>query len=62
MKIRTFGWMQNPSDFAKLKKTVQVFDPGSEQYKELREHIVRDVIYFNDDKEHFQNKLDKKNC
>lgn len=60
MKIRTFGWMQNPSDFAKLKKTVQVFDPGSEQYKELREHIVRDVIYFNDDKEHFQNKLDKK--
>ena len=33
MAFRTFGWVQNPSDFTKLKKTVQVFDPQSKQYE-----------------------------
>lgn len=60
MKFRTFGWIQNPSDFTKLKKTVQVFDPESNQYKELANHIIDDVIYFKNDKEHLQKKLDNK--
>ena len=34
MAFRTFGWVQNPSDFTKLKKTVQVFDPQSKQYED----------------------------
>ncbi|NUG66644.1 restriction endonuclease [Lactobacillus mellis] len=59
MKFRTFGWVQNPSDFTKLKKTVQVFDPKSDQYKELTNHIVKNVIYFNSDRKKLQKKLDK---
>ena len=60
MKFRTFGWIQNPSDFTKLKKTVQVFDPESNQYKELASHIVKEIIYFKNDKKHLQKKLDNK--
>ena len=25
MTIRSFGWVQNPSDFKKLKQTVEIF-------------------------------------
>lgn len=60
MVYRTFGWVQNPSDFKKLKKTVQVFDPSSDHYRWLRNHIVNEVIYFAEDKNHFQDQLD--NC
>ncbi|WP_260511794.1 restriction endonuclease FokI recognition domain-containing protein [Lactobacillus paragasseri] len=41
MVFRTFGWVQNPSDFTKLKKTVQVFDPQSNQYEELDKQIIK---------------------
>ena len=51
MAFRTFGWVQNPSDFTKLKKTVQVFDPQSKQYEELDKHTINNVIYFDSDKE-----------
>lgn len=60
MKFRTFGWVQNPSDFEKLKKTVQVFDTESIQYKELKNSLVKNVIYFDDDKKYFQEKLENK--
>lgn len=59
---RTFGWVQNPSDFKKLKKTVQVFDPSSEHYQQLQKHIISDVIYFAEDKNHFQDQLDNRVC
>lgn len=60
MAFRTFGWVQNPSDFTKLKKTVQVFDPQSKQYEELDNHIIKNVIYFDRDKERLQDELDNK--
>lgn len=59
-KYRTFGWIQNPSDFSKLKKAVQIFDPKSEQYKRLSNHTIRQVIYSKEDQEYFQNKLAEK--
>lgn len=59
-KYRTFGWIQNPSDFSKLKKTVEVFDSDSEQYKNLVDHVIRNVIYETIDKKRFQNELDNK--
>lgn len=62
MPYRTFGWVQNPSDFNKLKKTVQVFDNKSKHYSDLRDHIVKDVIYFQDDRESFQKELDLGVC
>ena len=60
MVFRTFGWVQNPSDFTKLKKTVQVFDPQSNQYEELDKQIIKNVIYFDKDKKRLQDKLDNK--
>lgn len=47
MKLRAFGWVQNPSNLKTLKKVVQVFDSNSVQYKALRDGVVDDqIIYF----------------
>ena len=62
VKYRTFGWVQNPSNFDNLKKTVQVFDPTSNHYKNLQDHIVNEVIYFPEDKNKFQDALDDHVC
>ena len=35
MANRTFGWIQNPSDFSKLKNVVALFCRSSNIYKEL---------------------------
>lgn len=49
MKLRAFGWIQNPSNLLTLKKVVQVFDPESAQYKDLRDSIVNNqIIYFDE--------------
>lgn len=53
MNSRAFGWIQNPSDFKKLKLVVQVFDSESEHYKNLREKIIPDVMFFESDKKRF---------
>lgn len=45
MPYRTFGWVQNPSSFKKLKKVVQIFDINSEHYAALRDHVLN-LIYF----------------
>lgn len=50
MNSRVFGWIQNPSDFKKLKLVVQVFDSNSQHYSNLRDKIVPNVIYFESDK------------
>lgn len=44
MATRTFGWIQNPSDFKKLKLTVQVFDKNSKHYDQLKTRLVPDLI------------------
>lgn len=59
MKIRAFGWIQNPSDFSKLKLVVQVFDVESDHYRNLREEIISNVIYFQEDKERLLNLLNR---
>ena len=53
MNSRAFGWIQNPSDFKKLKLVVQVFDAESAHYQNLRDNIIPDVIYFDSDKRKF---------
>ena len=40
MEIRTFGWIQNPSDLNKLKLTVNTFDCDSEHYQKLLNVII----------------------
>lgn len=57
MNSRAFGWIQNPSDFQKLKLVVQVFDSESQHYANLRDTIVPDVIYFKSDRRRFVNYL-----
>lgn len=41
---RTYGWIQNPSDFQKLKTTVQIFDNESKHYKNLKENLIKNTI------------------
>lgn len=58
MKVRTYGWVQNPSDFDNLKLVIQIFDSDSDHYKKLRDRTVQEVIYFSEEKNSLQNKLD----
>ena len=44
VSYRSVGWVQNPSDFNKLKLVVQVFDSQSLQYKKLRDDLVPRLI------------------
>lgn len=58
MKVRSFGWVQNPSDFNKLKKTVEIFDSNSKQYQLLKKELVKQKLYhFKDIQESLQAKL-----
>lgn len=57
MAIRSFGWVQNPSDFNKLKKTVEIFDCNSEQYNLLKYKLVAENLYHF---KHIQESLQKK--
>ncbi|CAC7975167.1 restriction endonuclease FokI, recognition domain protein [Staphylococcus aureus] len=60
MKYRSFGWIQNPSDFNKLKKTVEIFDCNSKQYSLLKEGLVgKNLNNFKDIQKNLQSKLDK---
>lgn len=55
---RTYGWVQNPSNFGTLKLVVQIFDPSSQHYAELKNSRVRDLIPFKEISEKLQAKLD----
>ncbi len=50
---RTFGWIQNPSDFSKLKKLVQVFDHTSSVHKNLKNNIIPKIINKDDGRDRF---------
>src|SRR5699024_6013759 len=55
---RTFGWVQNPSDFKKLKKTVQIFNSDSLHYQSLRDNLIKErIIHFEEIANSLQNKL-----
>lgn len=60
MAIRSFGWVQNPSNFNKLKKTVEIFEHNSRQYSLLKETLVEEKLYnFKNIQNSLQSKLDK---
>lgn len=61
MQVRTYGWVQNPSDFNKLKLVVQIFDSESAHYRSLKDSTIREVIHFEEIKAALQNKFDH-NC
>ena len=42
--FRTFGWVQDPSDFESLIKVVSIFDNESETYKELINGKIEKLI------------------
>lgn len=44
MISRTYGWVQNPSDFNKLKLVIQIFDSNSEHYKNLKNNLIPKYI------------------
>ncbi|MCL2078832.1 MAG: hypothetical protein FWH17_03200 [Oscillospiraceae bacterium] len=43
-KTRTFGWVQNPSNFRSLCNVVAVFDQSSTMHNELRNKIIPDLV------------------
>ncbi len=46
MYKRTYGWIQNPSNFDNLKLVVQIFDPTSVHYAKLENILVPQLIPF----------------
>lgn len=41
---RTFGWVQNPSNFDSLKKVVSIFDNTSKTYIELKDKKIKKLV------------------
>lgn len=62
MVSRTYGWVQNPSDFKKLKLTVQIFDNQSNHYKTLRDKLIPEYIHFDNIRKSLLNKLTNNEC
>lgn len=60
IQIRTFGWVQNPSDFDKLKKVVQVFDHTSDFHNELKTKIIPRLVEDRDGKDELISALSRK--
>lgn len=51
--FRTFGWVQDPSDFESLIKVVSIFDNKSETHKELVNEKIDRLIEERDGKSYF---------
>lgn len=60
IKVRTFGWIQDPGSFKNLKRTVQVFDIESELYNELRYNIIPKIDNLDEIKQTLINALDER--
>ena len=54
---RTYGWVQNPSNFDNLKRVVQIFDPSSAHYSKLLNVLIPELIPFKDLRSQFIEKL-----
>lgn len=59
ISVRTFGWVQNPSDFKKLKKVVQVFDSKSATHNNLKTNRITQLIAESDGRAYFIKELNK---
>lgn len=57
--IRTFGWIQNPGDFNKLKKVVQVFDHTADTHVDLKTNRIPSMIEERDGRDHFMEELNR---
>lgn len=57
--FRTFGWVQDPSDFESLIKVVSIFDNKSETHKELVNEKIDRLIEERDGKSHFLEVLNR---
>lgn len=55
--IRTFGWVQNPSNFESLKKVVAIFDNTSNTYIELRDRKIKKLVEERDGQKELINAL-----
>lgn len=55
--IRTFGWVQNPSNFESLKKVVSIFDNSSKTHNELKNKELVKLIEERDGQERLINAL-----
>lgn len=60
IKIRTFGWVQNPSNFKKLKKVVQIFDNTSSVHENLKNKRIIELVEVRDGRNEFIRELNKK--
>lgn len=49
--FRTFGWVQDSSDFDALYKVVSIFNENSDTYKELVEYKINELVEERDGKE-----------
>ena len=49
--FRTFGWVQDPSDFDALYKVVSIFNESSQTYKELVTNKINELIEERDGRE-----------
>lgn len=58
--FRTFGWVQDPSDFKSLFKVVSIFDDESETYNNLVNGRINDLVEERDGKSHFLEELKRK--
>lgn len=58
--FRTFGWVQDPSDFESLFKVVSIFDEESETHKELLNNRISFLIEERDGRNYFIEELKKK--
>lgn len=55
--IRTFGWVQNPSNFESLKKVVAIFDNTSKTYNELKDKKIKELVEERDGQKELLNAL-----
>ena len=49
--FRTFGWVQDPSDFDALHKVVSIFNESSKVYKELTNRKIKELVEERDGRE-----------
>lgn len=55
--FRTFGWVQDPSDFSALYNVVSIFNKDSQIYKDLLSTKINELIEKRDGKERILNSL-----
>ena len=58
--FRTFGWVQDPSDFDSLHKVVSIFNEGSQVYEELVTSKITELIEERDGRDRLLNALNSR--